>query len=716
MPESKNEHFFKGDEIVKHKSIRFLATGMLIVLTMLCFSVMAYADVPYDSYTYWLDVGETDKAVGNRQMYSADILISAKTLGVEDFTEIKDICTDNDGKLYILDSVSRIVVTDRNYSFLYQIEKIDGNIDYSEAEGLYVERDGTVYICDTKNHRLLHITANGELIEEIGVPDSPLIPDDFNYSPTAVSTDEYGYLYVVSDGSYYGALLYSPQLEFLGFYGANSAKGTLASVISNIKNKLFPNNVKKGNSRQNLPYCFNDIAIDGNGFVYTCNGYTDKNSNLGQIRRLSPGTGSNILAADNINFVDAQTNDKYDNGSLAKQDIMDVEVDGNGFIFGLESSYGKIFVYDETGRILSVLGGGTGSGTQVGNFMNVSAMALSNNGEIIFVSDKRTNYITVFNVTEFGKLVRSATLLTVDGKYDKSKELWQNILSQDNNYQPAYSGLARVSLNEENYSEAMRLAKIGYDRETYAHAFEYERTSFFDENFLLLFILVIVVVAIAIALLIIKSRRKVVLIKNKEIKTMMSVLVHPVNTFTDVKEKKRGSYLLCTVTVLLFYVSTVLQSLAGGFMFTVYDSASFNSLWVFVRSVGLVVLWIVADWMVTTLFGGNGKLKEITIVTCYSLWPLILSKFIRILLTNVLLPSESSFLAILDMVAALYFLLLMVIGLLKIHDFSASRLFGTSALAIIGIMAIVFLMIMVVILVQQLGGFILTVALELSTL
>lgn len=701
---------------MKPKLSKLFAATVLVIVMMTEFSTAVFADVPYNSYTYWSDVGEEDKAVGNRQMYGAEALITAKSLGVKDFTEISDIGTDKDGRLYILDSSSRITVTDKNFSLLYEIGKINGTYEYNEAGGLYIERDGTVYICDTKNHRLLHITTDGKLIREIGLPDSPLIPDDFNFLPTAMTTDKDGFLYVLSDGSFYGALLYSPELEFMGFYGANSVKGSLASVLTNIKNKIISNKGKKANSKQNLPYCFVDIAIDDGGFIYTCNGYTDKSGKTGQIRRLSPGTGLNLLSSDDINFADSKQNGEYNNGILTKQDIMDVEVDSHGFIFGLESAYGKVFVYDKNGKKMSVLGGGTGSGTQTGTFVNVSSMALGNDGEKIYVSDKRTNYITAFSVTAFGRLVRAATELTVEGKYDKSKEMWQEALKQDNNYQPAYSGLARISLNEKKYAEAMSLAKTGYDRDTYALAFEYERNRFLNDNFLWIFVLVIVAAVTVITLLIIKSKKHITLIKNREIKIMMSVSVHPVNTFTDIKEKQLGSYALCAVTVLIFYISTVLQTLAGGFMFSVYDSANFNSLWVFVRSVGLVTLWVAADWMVCTLLGGNGKLKEITVVTCYSLWPLIASNFLKLLLTNILLPTESGFLSILDTAAIIYFLILMVIGLLKIHDFSMSRLVGTSVLALVGIAAIVFLIIMVAILVQQFWGFIVTVVSEISTL
>ena len=128
------------------------------------------------------------------------------------------------------------------------------------------------------------------------------------------------------------------------------------------------------------------------------------------------------------------------------------------------------------------------------------------------------------------------------------------------------------------------------------------------------------------------------------------------------------------------------------------------------------MLWIVANWMVCTLLGGKGKFREIIIVTCYSLLPLIVEKIIRLVLTNVLLPSEAAFLGILDTVALLYFGLMLIIGLIKIHDFSFGRFIGTTVLSVAGIAAIVFLIIMIVILIQQFWGFIITVGSELLTL
>ena len=687
----------------------------LVILLIAASSLIASAEVPYDSYTYWSDVGDENKAVYNRPMYSAEVSIDALSLGISEFSKIADITFDSNGNLYILDNNSRIVVLDNNYNFSHEIGLINGEESYNEANSIYIAKDNTIYICDTESHRILHINSTGELIDIITLPKALLIPDDFDFRPINMVIDDYGYTYILSDGSYYGALLYDANMQFLGFYGANTVTASISGVLSNIKNRVFPNNTKIEKSSKRLPFCFVDLAINKQGFIYTSTGYTDS-ARKGQVRKLGPGLGNNILGSDDISFVDNRVNTSYNDGAVSKQDIFDIEIDDNGFVYGLESAFGKVFIYDPDCRTISVFGGGMGFGSQVGTFVTASALAIKDNGNDVLVADGGTNKITLFKVTDFGTKVKKLINLTLKGEYSEAKEGWEGILALDNNFQPAYGALARAYINEGDYDTALELAKKGYDRETYAIAFEYKRSEIISDNFALIFIAIALVVVLLIVFLVVSSRKKITFIRNKEVSLMFSVLAHPSNVFTDIKEKKQGSLLLCVISVIVFYIVSILQTLKGGFLFTIYDPASFNSIWLFVKTAGLVILWVVANWMVCTLLGGKGRFKEIAIVTCYSLLPLIIEGIINIVLTNVLLPNEASFLNILSAIAIIYFVMLMIIGLMKIHDFSMGRLLGTSVLSIAGVAAIIFLAIAIVILIQQFGGFIATVITEILTL
>lgn len=703
--------------------------AVILALIMVAGAVTAVsAATTNDPYSYWENVGSKRKAVYGKAMYDVGETIDVTTLGVARLTGITSMCRDNNNNLYILDSNSRIVVLDNDYNLVREIGNIfaegdteQGSISYSGAKGIYYN-DGKIYVCNTTGGNILIINPEGKLLDTIEKPTSDkanLIPDDFLFEPTRIARDNNGFMYVLCSTSRYGALLYSPEREFLGFYGANTVKTSVASVLTNISNRLFPNPEKHANKIKEFADPFVDITVDEEGFVYTCNPWLQNYTanSKGQIRRLSPGFAKNLLD-DTANYRDQETAWEIYNPAptLSKQDLCDIEVDDNGFIYALETTYDKVFMFDPDSNMLTVFGGGIGKAQQKGTFTEACALVLKDNGAQVLIADASTGLITEFKLNEFGKKVKELDFLTKEGHYDMVKDGWLEVLSQDANCQVAYSGLANAYLEEKDYDMALHYAKLGYDKKTYGVAFEYVRTSFISDNFAWIFTVLVVVVIGAIAFMFITNKKKVVLIKNPSLNLMLTTMIHPSNNFTDIKEKGLGSVPLSLLLILLYYIVTVLKTIAGGFLFSDYDPASFNSIIVFVRSVGVVVLWIAANWLVCTLLGGKGKLKEIIIVTCYSLLPLILEGVIHIILSNVLLPVEASFLSILSTIGLIYFGFMLVIGMLKIHDYSMGKFIWTALLSVAAMAIIIFLIIMLIILLQQFGGFVVTIVTELLSL
>lgn len=697
------------------KTVRFLAVFLIITcLASVVLPVFAATQVPYESYTYWEGISEERKAVYSRPMYQTEMVLDAFTLGIEPLDTINDVFSDGKN-VFILDKLSRIIVLDKNYNLVKEIGAVkdkDGNeYKYNNAMSLYVHTDGTIFISDTDNARVLRIDIEGNIIDTYTKPNSSLIPKGFEFKPLKTVMDSHGYLYVLSDGSYYGALLYAPDKSFTGFYGANDVTTGIASAISAVLDRVFPNNDKKGSSTRTLPYSFVDIVIDSKDFIYTATGKTDTYDRVGQIKKLNPGTGNNIFNSEEVNFVDDKFNTTYNNGKQIEQDIVGLDVNDKGFVFAIESQFGKVFLYDRSARMLNSFGGGLGEGKQDGTF--VAATAITLNGNDVIVSDKLKNTLTVFKPTEFGEKVMGLIDITLDGKYLEAEAGWREVIALDRNFQPAYGALARVELTKGNYEAAMELAEEGYDRETYALAFEFYRKGILEDYFWVVFLVIVLIVAICIVyyFAVVKKGKK--LIKNKQVRLMFKTIGHPFLAFEEIKEKKQGSIVISLVLVALFYVTAVLQVLAGGFMFTQYDPATFNALWVLVRSAGLVVLFVISNWMICTLMHGKGTLREIIVVTGYSLSPVIIERFVHILLTNVLLPTEAMFLSGLSAIGIGFSLFLLIVGLMKIHDYEMPRLIGTSLLSVGWMAVLVFLIVLVSMLVQQLGGFVVTVFLEL---
>lgn len=690
-------------------------------------------EVGYETYTYWYEfTGKTRKAVYSKPMYEVKKVLTSSELGCIKGSTIEDVHTAKDGKTYVLDGTnSRIIVLDADYNVEKIISSVVDSIGdvyyFNKAKGIFVDNDNHLYIADTNNGRVIKCTTDGVVIRMYVLPDSHLIPAEFSYQPTKVAVDNKGYVYILSNGSYYGAILYSPNDEFLGFYGSNDVAATFMQAMSTLFNRLFMNNTKRSGMTSSLPYTFSDLWVDDEGFVYTATGGTATKS--GQIKRLNPGGSNVLIGSDGTNFADegVAKSTAIEASGGRPQSLLGVAVDKNGFMHVIDSTYGRVFIYDDNCKMISAFGGGIKDGRQDGTFRSLSAIAYNLNTDDIIVTDMLANTVTVFNITEYGALVKAAQTRTIVGDYEEAFKEWEQVLALDRNCQLAYAGLAKAyyvrgttatdeAVASKNYDLAIKLAEEGYDRDTYSLAFNNVRSELIRENFTIIMIVIVLLVAGIIFLLVFSTKKKVRLIKNEKVHLATTMLTHPFDNFHEIKEKNLASLPICFIIIIVYYVFTVMETTAGGFAFTYFDPASYNALFILAETIGFVLLWSIANWAVCTLFSGKGKIKEIFTVTCYSLIPSLIGSIVYVIATNVLVPDEATFLTILTFICTAYTFIMIVAGTMIIHDYSFGKFIGTGILSLIGCGIVLFLIIAVTILLQQTWGFISTIYSEILKL
>lgn len=691
----------------KHIAL-FSAVILFAMLTVLgALPAAAYnGEIPYTSYTYWESGGFT--AVSAKAAYKTEVSLTAKRLGIENFSELNDVCADKSGNIYILDGKSsRIVILDPDYSVKSIIDDVlDGEkkLKFENAKGLYADASGNIYIADTEHARVIVCDESGKCLNIITLPESKLIPEGFNYRPIKVTVDSRGYVYVLSDGSYYGAVLYSPKGEFYGFYGANSVESSVARAITALWEKLTSNNTKRAGKASKLPYQFTDLYADESDFIYTATGKIPGNTQKAQIKRLSPG-GKNILDSSDVTFGDKEV--AAFNGETRTQNISGVAVDGDGYIYCFDASSGKIFVYDAECYMMTAFGG-SGSGNQNGTFKQITALDVLDNGKKIIVADSLKLTLTVFCETEYGAELKAAQKLTLDGDYAASAEKWEKIIRQDKNCQLAYIGLSKAALSRRAYKLAADYAKQGLDKTLYSKAFNYNRKAFLKDNFNLVMTVFLLVVALIAAFAVFARKKRLTLIKLPKLRLALSSPFHPAGAFGEVKTKNAGSVWIGAAIIAAYYITSVLKATTSGFLFRVSDN-SFNSALVLIQTAGFVVLWTAANWAVATLLGGIGKLKEIFTVICYSIIPMVFGNIIYILFSYVLNADEGEFLLIFAAAMQLYSAFMIIVGSIIIHDVSFGRFFVITLLTLIGIIIIIFLFVLIIIFFQQAAAFAATI-------
>ncbi len=703
---------------MKNRLVRFIS--VLLALCILL-SIPAGAtgfiketgDVPYDTFTYWDSANVASsfavRATGMFDYYGIYFNEDFENVNINSYT---DVSVDKEDNVYILDGASSAVhIFNKEYEYVKTIGKIVGadgtEYNYSGSQGLYVSAIGELYICDTNNKRVLISDLDGNLKgEPLLLPKSNLIPEDFDYKPEKITVDSSNYIYVLSDGSFYGAILYSPSGEFLGFFGANTVKTTLLSALVSLWNKLTMTDAKYAAQIRKLPFQFTDLYVDDQDFVYTATGRTEKNIEKGQVKRLSPG-GIDILKAESVTFGVRKIIPL--NGDYRYPDVAGLAINSDNFIFTYDSSSGYISVFDNDSKMLNTFAGGSANaGDQDGTFMMASAIEVNSNNDII-VLDSVKKCFTVFKINDHGKLLFEASVLTRNGDYEAARPMWLEVIKNDRNCQVAYSGLARTYYAEGDYKNAMKYAQIGYDYHTYSLSFEFVRRNIIEDK-IYLFAAIILLVVIAVAVyMYFKKKNNLVLIKNRDIQLLSRSVLHPGEVFTEIKEKKRGSVLIGLILIVIYYITATLKETESGFLFKSPSNTSFNSLLVLLQSLGLVVLWTICNWAICTLQDGKGKLREIFIVASYSIIPLIISNIVYIIASNAILESEAAFLEIFVTVMTLLTAYMLIMGTMIIHDYTFGKFVGTTIMSVLGILIVIFLAIVIVILVQQLILFVGTV-------
>ncbi|WP_337104413.1 YIP1 family protein [Paenibacillus sp. YIM B09110] len=200
----------------------------------------------------------------------------------------------------------------------------------------------------------------------------------------------------------------------------------------------------------------------------------------------------------------------------------------------------------------------------------------------------------------------------------------------------------------------------------------------------------------------------------KDIKYSLHVAFHPFDGFWDLKYENKGKLRVALAILLGVTVMMILKRQYSGYVVNFNYPLDLNSINELKYIVFPFLLWCIANWSLTTLMDGEGKFKEIVIATGYAMLPLILLYLPNLLLSNVITLREASFYYLLESVATLWFVWLMFIGTMTVHQYTVMKTIMTMLLTIVVMGVIIFLGLLFFSLIQQIVGFVYTIYQELS--
>jgi len=664
---------------------------MFPLAALLCgWAAPAALAAPYEgyNYSYW---NEPEPAP---VPYLPDRQITGQQVSAGPFNAPEDLFVTQDGHIYVADTGNnRIVRLDANWNVTRIIDSFDNNgkeDGFSAPSGLFVTGDGHLFVADTNNKRIVELTAEGELVRVIGPPEADVLPENFSYQPIKLVVDLAGRLYVVGRGVFDGIMQFNAGGTFTGFIGVNKVRYSPV--------ELFWKTVLTREQRSKMvlfiPVEFNNVDIDEEGFIYAT---TAEQNSTAPVKRLNP-SGDDVLKRNGYRPPMGDTRWSFTSAMPGSSQIVAVTVDEKGIYSILDRTRGRVFTYDRDGKLMYIFGL---NGEQKGTFK--IPVDIDMLGDQILVLDKGLNHIVVFRPTLYGKTVRDAVIYTEIGEEEKAIAAWRKALQMNSNLEIAYIGIGKAELRQGNNLEAMKNFRLGMHLDYYSRAFERYRKEFMWEHFGTIAGGLLACVAVMIVAARIMKRKSV---EPGVVGMAWYTALHPFKGFWDLKFEKKGKVWFALVLLLLLSILYTLKRQYSGFIFNPgVDFANASILQEMTYIVLPFFLWCVANWSLTTLMDGEGKFHEIVTATAYALVPIILVQIPLILLSNMLTVQEASFYRLLETIANLWFVYLLFVGMLTVHQYSVTKTLATMLLTLIVIGIIVFLGLLFFSLLQQMMSF-----------
>lgn len=680
-------------QFTNHRQRARVARTLLIAVLLQCPVTLLPGQDHQRSYVYsfW------GKVVPTPLPYTAVTTIDGEMLGLDPFVTPEDLFVGADGTMMIADTGNdRVVRLDPDLNVTLVL------YGFRRPTGVF-SVDDRIYVADQGNQRIVVVDLDGTTQQVINAPESELIRDDYRFLPSRIAVDRARRIYVVGPGLYEGVMAIGQGGEFLGFLGSNRVQFHLGDLLWR---RLATREQRQGMVRF-IPEEYSNLYVDEHGFLFAT---TQNEDSKHPVKRLN-AQGIDVLRREGHFDPVGDIRVNRTGSIVGPSSFVDVALDEHDVYHVLDGKRGRVFTYDLDGNLLSVIGG---VGDQLG--LHRDAVSLGVFGDRLFVLDRLSARITVFELTEYGRTIREALVRHAEGDYDAAAVLWRRVLDHNANFELANVGIGRILLRQGLLPEAMNAFALGNNRALFSRAFFRQRRIVLREVIPWAFTAMVVVF---IALRLIRARRmqSVGIADSDLVRLHRSSLIRrvqygwylsrrPFDGFWDLKFEGIGTMSSALITLCMYLLVMVLRFRYAGFLFNVRDLAHFSFARSAVFAVAPVVLFCIGNWSVTSLLNGSGSMRDIFISTSYALVPVVIAFPVIVLFSHVMTLQEGAFIHLVEVTAWIWVAFLLFVGNKTVHEYEVKQAIGMVGLTVVAVGVILFLSLLFLALFEQMWTFI----------
>lgn len=534
----------------------------------------------------------------------------------------EDMFVTSAGVIYIADKGnSRVLRLDSDF----KIAAAYGEGILKGPTGIFVDEAGTMYIADAGSNTIVILDRLGNLVAQYGRPTEALFGKNNEFLPRKIAMDARQNLYIVSEGSTNGVVMMNADGHFIGYFGANPATMSLKMVLQ----RVFLTQEQLAQFIKNEAASPSNVALDSESMVFTVTAGT---ASARSIRRFTV-SGRNIFP--NV---------------YGSTSFRDVHVNENGLVTAVDAN-GLIYEYDLKGMLLFVFGAKDQGEQRLGTLSNPTA--IERHGDDIYVLDKDKNAIVVYRATSFARMVHNGVRLYVEGFYDEAQPYFEQVLHYNGSFIMAYQAIADAYFKDGDYARALVNYRYAEDRSGYSEAF-WELRNATLQRYLATGVMALIGLAAAQAVIarldrrhgwFAPARRWLAGLRNLKIVDdflfLFRFIKQPTDSFYYIKKKQRGSLGFALFIYLWVAVVLVASLYLTGFIFNPHSNpAEIHAENQLTYALLLILLWNGANYLVSTISDGEGRVRDVVIGSAYALFPYALFALPVVLISNILSENE----------------------------------------------------------------------------
>lgn len=179
------------------------------------------------------------------------------------------------------------------------------------------------------------------------------------------------------------------------------------------------------------------------------------------------------------------------------------------------------------------------------------------------------------------------------------------------------------------------------------------------------------------------------------------VISHPFDGFYEVRHRNKGSVPVALLLIFLFGLSFSLNRRYAGFVVNLINPRYVDTRTEIIGVFLAVLLFATANWSITCLMEGEGRFKDILTTIGYSMLPMVLAYIPMTFLSWFIAADEEGIYYIIMYISVIYFVLLLLIGIMIIHNFGFGKTLITLALTFVALLIIIFIILLMISLINQ---------------